>query len=63
MAQTDSGVPSTAERILADLTQRGYIRVDDQALETGELGYRVLGLNAPAAPPALSAGEPGAPSL
>lgn len=52
--------PTTAERILADLSRRGYTRVEEQGLESGEVSYRVLGLNAPPVAPTLPPGEPGA---
>jgi hypothetical protein len=47
--------PETAERILDELVRRGYARIEEQALESGEMGYRVVGLEAPA-PPALPPG-------
>jgi hypothetical protein len=45
--------PATAERLLAELSRRGYTQVHEQALEGGEVSYRVLGLEAPPPPPSL----------
>ena len=45
--------PETAERMLAELSERGYTEVQEMALNGGEVSYRVRGLEAPSAPPAL----------